>query len=858
MARAVRVIADSDEESDVEIAPSPTQQLPALAKDDGPTIPDIDLGVNFSDFLSQSQDPGMNASQQAVRQQEQGEFAEKSTGTTASLKRQIESEQRKLAEQKTSSSDRVSDLKSARESHSSDSPIVARTRRRQSELASAGQMDGARESKRRRQNTYGSRSSSSRQLRSSQSDIFVEEYQHQAEVHSSTNDAFDHALEDSEELPRDQDSIIVGQGADSLAQEHRSDLQEGFDVVNPQTAQSELEDVTPGHPAKSTTSGSTSAFKDYVQLSSGRISTTRSLMGNHESINLNFSGSGQGLDINTNPFGDPSQQSAEENEGQTDKERVEAIFRRASAATTSTVPLSSKRDTSFTNDTVNIDYFPQNHSPSLRMTESSSRSASGRSKSYVDPSLLTMTFSEDRHKHSTSRLSSTRKRRKTDDGLAINVGTTSERVDDVLPPTDVCDARPSKSAPQGKKRGRKPKNHVADLDTTLSEQPLAQNEYWETSYGNESSPGKNPSSELHLDDESATGLPHEQYKPRPSRSRSKRTDAEEMPPPAHTQIKPMSTPDNQISTPNAGCDNPQDEQEDTPLTKLKKEKRKKNKMKRAKTSAAALLKKSDKMLSDGEEDVVWLESKPAAVNMKVPDPVQLKEEVVKEEAAARSKLAEDEDPAPGGAEDDDGIVDTKGATENEATNHRQLQQQAKEETSEISVDVPQAVEQQAPEPPKKRGRKRKKTTEIVVNVENEQDPAEDENTLAETETRAELITSPATETTTRKILREKNVNTSHTNPCNASEDTTSTLHKPADSQDLPSSSKRLTANPSAVQTPQKQPPATPHTKDNDKDKASEKGPTKHSPINPAGGKVKYRVGLSRRAAIPPLLKTVRK
>jgi hypothetical protein len=52
------------------------------------------------------------------------------------------------------------------------------------------------------------------------------------------------------------------------------------------------------------------------------------------------------------------------------------------------------------------------------------------------------------------------------------------------------------------------------------------------------------------------------------------------------------------------------------------------------------------------------------------------------------------------------------------------------------------------------------------------------------------------------------------------------------------------------------PPPTPK-KPSDSSSPTKATKTIHSPINPSGGKVLHRVGLSRRSAIPPLLKIVK-
>ncbi|KPI36096.1 uncharacterized protein AB675_1666 [Cyphellophora attinorum] len=117
---------------------------------------------------------------------------------------------------------------------------------------------------------------------------------------------------------------------------------------------------------------------------------------------------------------------------------------------------------------------------------------------------------------------------------------------------------------------------------------------------------QHPSSELNLSDEAMIGLPKENYKPRPSRSRSKRTDEDGgTPAPESTASRAQTA---EIATPR---------KEATPA-KRSTAKGKKSKVKRAKTSAAGLLKASAPMFEDGEEDVLWVETKPSPVKLDLP------------------------------------------------------------------------------------------------------------------------------------------------------------------------------------------------------------------------------------------------
>ena len=815
MARDGDEIADSDGESDVDDAPSPPQSQLLPKTHQGQTVPDIDLGVNFSDFLSQSQTHHTSGTQQSVRQEDHPEGIEKSTGTTASLRRQIESEQRKLAEQKSSSSTRLSDIKKRSKSSSSDSPIVAKTKRRHSELGSTSLMEEGQESRRKRQHTYGSSSSS--RLRSSQSDIFAEEHRDQfkeslAEVASSRDqEQSSHQPEGNVRTSDQQTELTAGIGQHQIG---------GYNAaVNEESALQGQDGIQADHVRG--TSDNADTFEEYMQMSSGRISKSRSLMGNYESISLDYSGSGLGLNVNANPFGDASQQSAEDITGRTEPGRPEATFTPSKASTLDTVSFSSNRD-SLAHNAIHPHISGIDGASSLR-EDSHIRTGSGRSRSFVDPSVLNQYPADNSQELADSKSSSSRKRRKTADGFALNVASTAQDTDIspiLLAATE--ETPPPRTETQGKKRGRKPKNQNVEPNngrhSEHSEHSEEQNE--EESVERLA---KHTSGELHFDDDSIIGLPKEQYKPRPSRSRSKRNAEEEMPPPAQSPTKSIHTPTKQHQASQSEDTAQPNEPEDTPLTKLKKEKKKKNKMKRAKTSAAALLKKSDRMLSDGEEDVVWVDSKPATVKMKLPDPVEVKEESLKTEKVP----PEDNEVGPVGA-------------------------------GEISVNIPQAEEEPQKQPPKKRGRKKKIAAEMPVANETEDSSNDTTNASAQAE-EATAIGDEATSSqprskasTVREALREKDVNTSHTAISHPINEETSTPPKTKASKDTHPSSAGREESPEKQQAP---PPPTPQPKSNEN---SEKGPTKHSPINPTGGKVKYRVGLSRRAAIPPLLKIVRK
>lgn len=837
MARNAGEIADSDGESDVDITPSfpEPQDLPPTRNGES-SIPEIDLGVNFDQFLGQSQIDDLNQSQHSILREELSAAADRSTGTTASLKRQIESEQRKIAMQKSSSSGRHIDIMNRSEPHSSDSPVVAKTKRRHSELLTTGQMDGVPDTKRKRQKRYGSSSS---QLRTSQSDIFMSERYAQDKGCTADQGSISIPVGWSDQ-PENSNHGADPQ-ADFIDEMDQGENQQHLDPAEGQLTFQDQDDLQqPSHGVGI----DTEAFKEYMQQCSGHVSMSRSLMGTYESINLDFSGNGSGLDVHANPFGDPSQNSPEDGHGQAEQTSLEENFRPSITGSMRAAQPSSKQDSG------TYSLFEHGQSGSVgeigRREARNSQPNSARSKSYIDPSVITKYPPEETQELSLSMSTSSRKRRKTDEGLALNVGHTTHQLYDPHPSDGALDSAQAKVDTQGKKRGRKPKNHVAELrDEPEPEQGKAQDNNEKTSL-REAAPMDNQiSSEPQLDDEAAIGLPQEQYKPRPSRSRSKRTAEEEMPPPAHTPVKAARIPTKQALTPTPDEPVQPDNPEDTPLTKLKKEKRKKNKMKRAKTSAAALLKKSDKMLSDGEEDVVWVETKPAIVHMKVPDPLEVK----------REEHVEVDDPTHTRAKAD--LANTKEVTVQERSSEGTPRQAA-----ELTVEVPKADDKSATQVPKKRGRKKKVAPEIPPSNEKEDDDLAEVTDLAAetndpqvTEDRDPSSLPKSGKPSSRQSLKEKDINTSHPTQQHPHQGNTDDLRLTTPS---PSKQDSLqTSHPPSAQARDSVPP--PPQPEIPTQSSTEKGPMKHSPIKPTGGgRIKYRVGLSRRAAIPPLLKIVRK
>ena len=328
----------------------------------------------------------------------------------------------------------------------------------------------------------------------------------------------------------------------------------------------------------------------------------------------------------------------------------------------------------------------------------------------------------------------------------------------------------------------------------------------------DSSPAKHLTNELILSDEAAIGLPRESYKPRPSRSRSKKAANDD------ALMLPPLQPEIDLITPAKGntCNIPDTEPQKITPAKSSTKKGRKSKVKRAKTSAAALLKKTDAMLSDGEEDVVWMDSKPAPVKLDLPPDLK----GLKKEPDALNETNQDGD-------------DDKKRT------------RAKE--SNITIELPTSTEaMKLVAEPKKRGRKPKNAPKKSEdkNIDEDEEELQNESALS------------------RPALAEKSSNVAASNDKSVGKaqgkaPTVSPLTSP-EPADKPQpeaiNSCDLSKENAPPNTPAKGKAAAPPS-------SAEKGPTKHSPItslSSSGRKTLYRVGLSRRQHIPSLLRKVQR
>ncbi|KAE8377044.1 hypothetical protein BDV26DRAFT_293599 [Aspergillus bertholletiae] len=179
------------------------------------------------------------------------------------------------------------------------------------------------------------------------------------------------------------------------------------------------------------------------------------------------------------------------------------------------------------------------------------------------------------------------------------------------------------------------------------------------------------------------------------------------------------------------------------------------------------------------------------------------------------------------------------------------QQEQHSLNSEVShpTDPPNNIQPEPAPQPKKRGRKRKKTSDLVV----EEKPRDEiDKKLSDIHTEQDQPTVSVTVDDTTKTMVAKNaIHNLDTH------DVSRDLE--ADSENTHSeSTPELTTNENPPETPKKsvRELIAPSMEIGTSGKGANKGPGKHSPIST--GKVPYRVGLSRRARIAPLLKIVRR
>ena len=308
----------------------------------------------------------------------------------------------------------------------------------------------------------------------------------------------------------------------------------------------------------------------------------------------------------------------------------------------------------------------------------------------------------------------------------------------------------------------------------------------------------------HLDelgsDEIAVGLPVEHYQPRPSRSRSNRNDED------------LLIPENFSKRPEA-------------LVKKKKA------SKRRKTTALAQPSPKVEIEEDDEEDQdihLSFTRKTDKANKDI-EPVVL---IPTEPPNPDKEEAEQKDQTDGPIEDEEPFREEPPTHENlppssppkkkRGRPRKQASEPAALETPTDPDDEDLPSLQDLPKPTTKPGRKKRKPKETTPTILNDDDDGDSPSETPQ--------------------LEDDGANT-HLSQSQGNRQPITTKSK---------ASKNLKEIDPAQVSPAKltTPPETPRKS------SANKGPDKHSPLN--SGKVKYRVGLSKRARIEPLLKIVRK
>lgn len=741
-------IPDSDEESDYEAWPEKRGTDPSGAEQDQLTMEDKGLGVNFDDFISQSQSAKDGSSQLGQTKR-----------STASTQKHLQDALENRRGSASSSYDGAGDMDQNAGDAQVSPPEVGKRKRAHSEIGGGHSQRGSSQNRAKRSKTYGS---SSRRATSTQD------------------------MEEASEAANMDRTTLISPSAE---------------VLPPQEPEDE-EDIIPR--AKERPRRIVSMLGDSVSNVGHVLSVSNSSMGEYQSYNLDYRGSVSGLDVNVNPFGPPSQASVEASLEHT---ADESQFDLSTTVRLSATPRRPGRDdiSPFTDD-----------GTGLQPLADTSRS--------LDSSLLTFQLPEESHmltspvvtaaaRESISTFAATSVHDVTESQLEVedasnhvnaNIGlkergpnSKSSRQPSLASTQDIItdqqkhdecaiglpkeQYKPRLSKCRGATIESERQSQAADDEVAAKKSVRKKSLEAAPKEAEHNSPAKLPTSELNLSDEATVGLPKENYKPRPTRR--SRIAAEDDEASIEVDIGGFSSKDldqavqGQQSMRSEALHTLEVAEAPTPKPK----KGKKAKVKRAKTSAAGLLRKSEPMISDGEDDVLWMDTKPAKVKLDVPAE-KLGKTALKEEHTAESTVS---------VEASISEESIKGSEDSSRT-------PPAARSKIVTVEIPARTEKDKPEP-KKRGRKAKAVT---VSEEDDVEPELNES----------AISTSATHTSST-ILKDKDPNASLPPPTPMKQTESSSPSKPA----------RIT----------------------------------HSPINPSGGKVLYRVGLSRRSAIPPLLKIVK-
>ena len=610
------------------------------------------------------------------------------------------------------------------------------------------------------------------------------------------------------------------------------------------------------------------------------ISTSNSSMGGYQSINIDLRGTNGSLDFDANPFGTVSQVSVGDD---LDAARIRNFFPAqrdvlhlplANEHLTGVDPavLMHNRSPSYPNDTQPVSSRPLQKPESLGKTPSTispptvktdasqeslfpdqpdapaPKKKAGRKKSKSEKSLSSSIYAEGHEPGGSTELAFG-----VQDEYLHHLTTTAKDAAPKLIDYQVISTSTKREVQGLSKRKRSCREDEAEVNM---------------------SPTKEPSSELHLSDELVIGLPREQYKPRPSRSRSKRIADEE--------------DDNQVVSITAKSEVAVEEStesmappiiEKTPAA-TKQKGGKKTKVKRAKTT---IHRAPEPMVDDGDDDVVWMDAKPLSVDIGQLQQISPSKalELKQEDAKAGSKhrvLNRKKDIETMDEVQKDDAASIHSAVDEHHDNNTEedvitVTSKRRGRPPKIMIEIPAMNPSQSPPPaaapdideahtsttstdlptqPKKRGRKSKKTTKS--------------DEIAEPVSDAKDDSAPAVGTKHSSILRDK--------------DTNLPLHPPSETPSLrrrrpQSDHESENEDPPLTHAPSPTKPKSPHSPIKDILKLSQTSPTATSTTSGSvsattilttttttsslqGGLSRYRVGLSRRTAIPSLLRIVRK
>jgi hypothetical protein len=759
-------IPDSDAESDYEVGPDPQAADPPFVEQTLLKVGDRGLDINFDDFISQPQSAKDGSSQLGL--------TKRSTASTQKHLRDALENQRGSA---SSSYDKAGDVDQSAGYPQLPTSGVGPRKRAYSEIGGRHDHKAPSQSRTKSTKTY---IASPRRVTPTQ-DI---------------------------DEPLEPTNIELAEFANPFA------------ATSPPQGNQDEEDIVPQ--AKNRLTRAVSLLCDSVSNAGHVLSMTNSSMGGYQSYNLDFRGPGSALDIDANPFGALSQVSVDASiehtaEG-TRTDFLSTVPPSASPRPPGRDAISPLTDAGFgpqptaeittsTDPSVLLFQPPEDLqmliSPATTIAAQKSASTFTNTSAYDIGESQTEVQTTPNHTEGTTSSKACDQTSKAwrQASLAPTEGMTTdqqgdeemeENEDDAIGlPKERYKPRPSKSRGSTTEPERQSQ---PDEDELLAKKKSSKKCVKAVPKATEhSSPVKLPTSELNLSDEAIIGLPKENYKPRPSRRRSRMiAEDDEATIEVDTGSVYSKDPEQPMQSQQSKHSVASHTLEVAEPATPKPKKGKKAKVKRAKTSATCLLKKSEPMVSDGEDDVLWMETRPAKLKLDI-SAATLAREAVKEETTAEKMVT----------------VEASVSGKTVESSQEQSKPPASARSKMVTVEIPARAEKDKTEP-KRRGRKAKA---VAINEENDTEPETNMHTTSIPATDPPA-SSPPPCAITSTILKEKDTNKSLPPP--------PMPKKPSDSSSPTKAAKII-----------------------------------HSPINPSGGKVLYRVGLSRRSAIPPLLKIVK-